>query len=304
MKGLIISFFVSFFLTLFSFQTLSCFSESKVFALPLLHFSHLSSLSLTRSSSITSKLDTIKLISFNVYFRPIHSELRTQRTIEILREFQPDILALQEVSEGWFAAKNNPAEVIAKELHYFIQQCEFESFKPFFSSGLAILSKWPIQKKECHQFEKNNLFNTKGFMKADINTSFGEIVVVNLHMAATQRKSIKHPQMKQLVTFLNTFDSDIPLFLVGDFNEIPESDELSFLIDKVSELQNLYNFFEDGKKNTAVSYGKACDDNDGHRVDYIFFSKQNSFRVLFGQIYSPLPPYPSDHCMIMGNFRF
>ncbi len=304
MKELIISFRVSFFWAFFFFQTLSCFSESNAFSFSFSRFSHQTLLSPARTSSITVKSDTMKLISFNVYFRPIRSELRTQRTIEIFQKFQPNIIALQEVSEGWFGAGKNPAVRIAKELHFFIEQCEFESFKPFFSSGLAILSKWPIQKKECHQFDKNNMFNTKGFMKVDIDSPFGKIVVVNVHLAATQKKSIKHPQMEQLVTFLNALNHDMPLFLVGDFNEMPESEELIFLFEKVSGLQNLYSFFEIKQKNTASSYGNACDDSDGHRVDYIYFSGMTASQLLSGQIYSPLPPYPSDHCMIIGNFAF
>lgn len=257
-----------------------------------------SSASVDRTNSMGKDLS---LISFNLYNRPINRDQRIDSAAMLLKGLDADIVAFQEVSQGWFLGKN-PIDVIQKTLGYYREVFYYEDVPPIWQNGLAVLSRWPVRKVKNQTFDVNRFFNIKGFQHVVIETPSGDIDLVNLHMAATGRHSIKTPEFQQLSDYISSLDSKV--IVLGDFNENRGSDRIEILRKKNPQLANVYNIVDIGSKSShANSYGESCLSENGKLLDYIFFN-HTGFSLLDAEIYEPeIEPPVSDHCLIRSRFQ-
>lgn len=244
---------------------------------------------------------TFSLISFNLYNRPVLRAERTEASVGVLKHLAPDIIALQEVSQGWFLG-DNPVDDINHALGYHRQDFYYEDVPPFWQNGLSVLSRWPIQVIENIQFDTNRFFNIKGFQHVRVEAPTGTVDLINLHMAATQRHSIKGPEFKQLHDYIETLDS--PVIVLGDFNERRNSQFIPELSEKFSDLENLYKVIDIGEQSTHFSYGEGqCSSPEGTRVDYLFYDRTR-YGLKSGEILRPkVDPQLSDHCLILARLQ-
>ena len=249
----------------------------------------------------TNPIDNqFSLISFNLYNRSINRDERMEASAEILKAFNADIIALQEVSQGWFLGRN-PVDIINKALGYHWQVFYFENFPPIWQNGLAVLSRWPIKTIQKQAFSVNRFFNIKGFHHVRVNAPFGDIDLINLHMAATQRESVKLPEFEQLIQYVNSLES--PVIILGDFNERRGSKVLPLLKNKIKVLESIYQVIDLSDKNTHASYGESCLSPEGSRLDYVYYDK-SAYTLKTGDILQPYNEPPvSDHCMINTTFQ-
>lgn len=258
----------------------------------------LSAASVDNEASIENQLS---LISFNLYNRPINRDQRIDSAAALLKQLDADIVAFQEVSQGWFLGRN-PIDVIQKNLGYYKEVFYYEDVPPLWQNGLAVLSRWPVRRVKNQTFDVNRFFNIKGFQHVIIETPSADINLINLHMAATGRHSIKIPEFQQLSDYINNLDSNV--IVLGDFNENRGSDRIKVLRDANPQLANVYNIIDVGSKSShAKSYGESCLSENGKLLDYIFFNHRG-FSLVDADIYEPeIDPPVSDHCLIRSRFR-
>ena len=240
------------------------------------------------------------LISLNLYNRPINRNDRMDASADILKTYDADIIALQEVSQGWFLGKN-PVDTINKSIAYHRQDFFFENAPPVWQNGLTVLSRWPVETVRNSAFDVNRFFNIKGFQHVRVKAPFGDIELINLHMAATQRHSIKAPEFEQLIQYIDSLSS--PVIVLGDFNERRNSELIPLITEKNNRLASIYNVLDLEHKNTHAGYGGSCLGVEGSRLDYVFFD-HTGYQLTSGDILNPYNEPPiSDHCVISTRFK-
>lgn len=121
----------------------------------------------------------------------------------------------------------------------------------FLSSGLAIVSKWPIVKQRSHVFTGETYhaetFMAKSVLYAKISTPVGYIHVLNTHINAwTAPKAViaRDSQAQQIGAFLTSLEipTDEPVFLGGDLNM--DIYEHGSIVDHVSKLAGGFSFYK------------------------------------------------------------
>jgi endonuclease/exonuclease/phosphatase family metal-dependent hydrolase len=170
----------------------------------------------------------LTVASLNLYNRPWKRALRTYAAIEHFRRTRPDVIALQEVSTGWWLP-GNPAEEIAEALGMHCTPIAWhETNFGIFKTGLAILTREPLQEPaRYHEFEQLPFWDGKGFIVARILTPAGPVRFINVHLASTNDGQLRAKEWRQLGAFISKEGpSTAPTVLAGDFNTGPSDSSL------------------------------------------------------------------------------
>ena len=211
--------------------------------------------------------DTIRIASFNLYNRPISFKARLEKAALLLENMKPDIAALQEVAKGLIVGRD-ASLFLKNKLRYNTSVFWLEDYMPVFANGLAVISRLPVIESEGTVFNENRFFNRKGFIETSFSAPVGKLSVINVHLAATGRASIKTPQINQLIAKIKKSYQDEIYFLVGDFNNSPGDEPL----EKLKKELGLVGLYEklgvDVKSTCASRYGRSCAADDGTVVDF------------------------------------
>ncbi len=141
------------------------------------------------------------------------------------------------------------------------------------------------------------------FAKFRENESGKEFWVFNTHFDH-QGVEARQESSRLIVNKMNEINKqDLPVILMGDLNLEPETEEVTFLSDKMEDSKIVANhvFGPEGTFN-GYTFSEPVD----RRIDYIFLSK-GDFKVLKYAVLSDSKDlrYPSDHLpvMLVINFR-
>lgn len=158
----------------------------------------------------------------NVYYR----NNNTQRLLPIIKEENPDVVALAEVTDQTFASFS--AEL--KETYpYAFQKRE----KRFF--GVAVFSKHPPQNGEVIRYYSENSLPS---LQIDIVVNEEPVRVVVTHPYPPVAQWGAELRNEQLMGLANTIkDSRLPVVVVGDFNMTPWSSDFQKILQR-SDLKN------------------------------------------------------------------
>ena len=127
----------------------------------------------------------------------------------------------------------------------------FSSSIRFLSSGLSIVSKWPIVKQRSHIFTGETYhaetFMAKSVLYAKIETPAGFVHVLNTHINAwTAPKAViaRDSQAQQIGAFITSLEipTSEPVFLGGDLNM--DIYEHGGVVDHVSKLAGGFSFYK------------------------------------------------------------
>ncbi len=171
----------------------------------------------------------LSFISWNVFLlpKPINFTMQSERTTLIakkLQEFNADIIMLQE------AFTESTVEKILEILHalypYHAHLKEKKTFYHLLSSGLLILSKYPLKVLDQVIYSECNgadCFAAKGFLLTEVKLSDKKSLRIGVtHLQANnQPKNVltRTSQIQQIKKSLDTFQNgQYPQLLVGDFN--------------------------------------------------------------------------------------
>lgn len=221
----------------------------------------------------------IKVLSWNIWCGTYFDEV-----VSFLEKEQPDIIALQEVSEE---EAGNIAMHIAQALGY---ECTYSLSmdmpvrflknpplgKESIKFGNAILSKHKIVGTKV--FELTPQEGNRPVVQADIKIG-GEVVqVFSLHLKHThqQPSELQNSQADELIKLI----SDAKAIVMGDFNCLPGS----YPIKEIGKIMN--NTDVTNSSPTWCKYIEGCIeckiDEIKYKLDYIFASKDlkfDSFKV-------------------------
>lgn len=249
----------------------------------------------------------LRVASFNVYWRLRDREARLARATDVLRSLDADVIALQEVAR-WLGDEQLPSDCWARSLgvaafHDWLER------GLIFSQGLALLSRLPLHDAHLVPFESNRIYNSKGVAHAQIETSKGPLIFLNVHLAATHAGETKAKQWQQLGDMVRSSRKLAPVVVVGDFNEPPETATFQrFLADFAASHVHGARPPVGGLKSWTGGYGQACDAEDAELIDNIVVipggPAQQAPVIVGGGIIPLKAPFASDHCPVVADLAW
>ncbi|TWU15190.1 endonuclease/exonuclease/phosphatase family protein [Allorhodopirellula heiligendammensis] len=147
-------------------------------------------------------------------------KLDLARTAEVISKLNPDFIALQEVDDGTQRSKgiNEPLN-LAKRLN---MHAAFGSFMTYDGGqyGLAILSRYPITKKESIRLPDGN--EPRVALAVEVELPTGKALkLVNVHFDWVKDDNFRYAQAEKVCEYLDSLD--MPYVVMGDFNDQPLS---------------------------------------------------------------------------------
>ena len=180
----------------------------------------------------------IRLMNYNIAagYGNIHA------IAEVIREFDPDVVALQEVDVYWNIRSDYEyqAKYLAEtlDMHYF--------FAPIYTLppdrpgegvpqreyGLAFLSKEPIRYAQNHRISRHStqadapgVRPLPGFPEIALPFSGGIVHFFNTHLDYRPDPSVRQTQVMEMIEIMDQAEG--PVVLAGDLNARPDAQELS-----------------------------------------------------------------------------
>lgn len=216
------------------------FRASDLRQLVLTHFKRLHNPETVKPAA--GALSKLRVVSFNIHScKGMSGHCHPERTVSLLSQMNPDIVALQEV------------DVKCKRTQYLHQAAFLANrlgmtyhFHPLMErsegrNGIAILSRFPLSDLKCSRFSDLAGIRSKeprGFMAAEIRTPIGTVQVINTHLGLNAKERL-HQTETLLENTLPDKNSDryLPVILCGDLNAGPGSAVYKKIAARLADVQ-------------------------------------------------------------------
>jgi endonuclease/exonuclease/phosphatase family metal-dependent hydrolase len=148
-------------------------------------------------------------------------DARTERVAALVLELVPDVVALQEVTEG--ASLANRAEVLADLTGYEFRFAQTHAI--VLAEGVGLLSRWPILWDETLELPHVDLLgaSTRKVLAAGVDAPHGELVVCSTHMTIDPDETVHADQAVAAWSFVDGHRTAGPAVLAGDTNATPDT---------------------------------------------------------------------------------
>ncbi|GAB6145498.1 endonuclease/exonuclease/phosphatase family protein [Desulfocicer niacini] len=247
---------------------LPVFRASDLRQLVLTQFKHLHNPKTVRSAP--APLHELQIVSFNIHScKGMNGRFHPERTLSLLSEMDPDIVALQEV------------DVKCKRTHYLHQAAFLASrlgmtyhFHPLMERsegryGIAILSRFPLSDVKCSRFSDLSGRRSKeprGLIVAEIGTPLGPVQVINTHLGLNAKDRLHQTEtlLKKILPVKNS-DRQLPVILCGDLNAGPGTAVYKKVAARLTDVQTQVS----GKKYPRATFFSWY---PIRRIDHIFVS--------------------------------
>lgn len=158
---------------------------------------------------------------------------RQEAILKVLQQENADIVFLQEVwaQEGGL----DQAQWLADELNMYVARTEGPWYDDGVSMGNAILSRWPIVSWEVHRLpDVTGAPSYRRAVVAQLETPFGRWWTVCTHLDHKfDGSATRVAQCEALCGIVDQLrvdpEIDTPVILAGDFNSVPDSDEIRMM---------------------------------------------------------------------------
>jgi endonuclease/exonuclease/phosphatase family metal-dependent hydrolase len=197
---------------------------------------------------------TLKLMTYNLRF----GELATMQQIgEYIASESPDIIALQECD--WATnrkrAPHQNGVKFVNELAYYTGMFGIYGKSINYAGGyygIGILSKYPILKYERVLLPNDGRTEQRSMLVADIELPDGRIITyVNTHLEVMTAE-MRIEQAKFINEYLLGCKNQI--FLSGDMNAIPDSEEMEYLRKNWKDLTDKVFTYHTAKPEMKIDY--------------------------------------------------
>jgi endonuclease/exonuclease/phosphatase family metal-dependent hydrolase len=176
---------------------------------------------------------TVRVVTWNLWWRFGPWEARLPAIVETLRRVDPDVVCLQEV---WSADGRSSAAVVADALgHDRVEAVGVDLDGIGF--GNAVTSRWPIVDHDIRALPsppEHEEYRT--VLRADVDGPRGpmQVFCTHLHWRA-DHSAVRQDQVREVCRFVaGSPDRSFPAVLAGDLNADPDSDEIRMLVGKAA----------------------------------------------------------------------
>ncbi len=162
----------------------------------------------------------LRVATYNTHKgRGIDGRIRPSRVAEVLREFDADVIALQEVvSLTGGRREQNQAQYLADTVGFEFRIGETRKLRGA-AYGNVVLSRLPVKQVEIYDLTASRR-EPRGCIRCDVEVAHGKIVhVFNIHLGTgyLERRKQAHMLMSRDVLLAPSLRH--PRLLLGDFNE-------------------------------------------------------------------------------------
>mgnify|MGYP003304700233 CR=1 FL=1 len=235
----------------------------------------------------------MKVMTFNVqhFLDYQNDKIDIALFADAIKSVAPDICGLNEVrGEGPIDGYTDQTNAIGDALcynRYFAQAIMVDGTSPY---GNAFVTKYPIKSAETvavpdpiFKYEIGK-YESRCILKAIVDADGTDVMVLVCHMglALGERKNA----VKEICRIVD--ETDMPLILMGDFNALPDSNELKPLFERLNDTDSLA---EIKGKFTFPSYKPNI------KIDYIFYKNLRCTSV------KTIEKVVSDHLPIVAEFE-
>lgn len=159
--------------------------------------------------------DSVRVLTWNVWFSPFHQERRYEELLRIVEDSAPEIACFQEVTRAFVE------QLVEKEWireHYFVSDVSGETVLPY---GVLMISRLPVSRFNLYYFPQSDMGRAlmwAEFSMADVESgsSAEKLVVATSHLESLNHNAeTRVTQMKAAFSLLSVFEN---VLFVGDFN--------------------------------------------------------------------------------------
>ena len=204
--------------------------------------------------SAAEKGDTLKLMTYNLRFGELAS---MEQIADYISSQQPDIVALQECdwATNRTRAPHQNGVKFVNELAYHTGMFGIYGKSINYAGGyygIGLLSRYPILRYERVLLPNDGKTEQRSMLIADIELPDGQVITfVNTHL------EVKTAQMRiEQVQFINEYLKDCPnqLFLAGDMNATPDTEEMEMLRQGWTDLTDRVFTYSTSKPQIKIDY--------------------------------------------------
>lgn len=204
--------------------------------------------------SAAEKGDTLKLMTYNLRFGELAS---MEQIADYISSQQPDIVALQECdwATNRTRAPHQNGVKFVNELAYHTGMFGIYGKSINYAGGyygIGLLSRYPILRYERVLLPNDGKTEQRSMLVADIELPDGQVITfVNTHL------EVKTAQMRiEQVQFINEYLKDCPnqLFLAGDMNATPDTEEMEMLRQGWTDLTDRVFTYSTSKPQIKIDY--------------------------------------------------
>lgn len=242
-------------------------------------------------SNLNAQADTLRVMSYNIlHGATTKNDFNLDSIAGVIRKFDPDLVALQEVDFRTHRAKEYdlPTElgIRTKMASLFARAMYYDGGE----YGEAVLSKYSFVGTENLALPHLPASEPRAALVVRVLTKNGNTIqFAATHLDHQKVEKDRLMQAEELVNRLG--DTNYPTLLVGDLNTQPDSDTMNILTQKFK-----FPDTEEAFKPTWPSDSpRVC-------IDHILLTHQEHWKVLDYQVYCN--EYTSDHCAVIATLVY
>jgi len=210
----------------------------------------------------------LRIMCYNIrHGRGMDDVVHLERTGNVIKEWKPDLVALQEVDNNTQRTnKTDQAKLLAEQLkmHYV-----FGKAIPYQGGeyGLAILSRFPILEHQMILLPPEIQQEQRGVLIARIGVPDAKGKVIRF--ASTHLSVVSHEERAIQIEKIDSLLSEgsEPVIVAGDFNTRPDN-------------ESIVRFVKNWTDDADLALGKNVTPVRPRRIDYIFLRSKDSWEVL------------------------
>jgi endonuclease/exonuclease/phosphatase family metal-dependent hydrolase len=251
--------------------------------------------SISRRPAIRSGQRTLRIISYNIHSCVgLDGKLSPNRIARIIRGFNPDIVALQEVDIKRQRSRGEDQSArLARELEMEVAFCCTMN-RASEKYGHALLTRFPVEVIASGLFRAGQEHpEPRGVLLAKAKWAGSELYLANTHFGLGTAECLEQMQTFLGSEWLGRVPADAPLIVCGDFNMTPASSAYGLMLDRFTDTQLV-----SGRKPLATFPSPL----PISRIDFVFVSKH--FEVMDTKVpRNSLTRVASDHLPLVVDLN-
>ncbi|MFN2532505.1 MAG: endonuclease/exonuclease/phosphatase family protein [Pyrinomonadaceae bacterium] len=241
-----------------------------------------------KAASHSAPNTILRVMTYNIHVGVgMDTKLDLQRIADVIKNERPDFVGLQEVDRG--VKRTEGKDEIAELAQLTKMQFAFGYNLAYQGGryGVAILSRYPIDKIEHRLYENKHGAERRGMLRIEVNIAGHNISFVTTHLDY-QYEDGREFETQQLLNFLA--DVHGPIIVSGDFNEEPTGAAYTLMSAA----------FADGWLLTNGQGFSYPADQPLKRIDYIFYRPSRRLR---GRSMHTVSTLASDHLPVVAELE-
>ncbi|MGM0458671.1 MAG: endonuclease/exonuclease/phosphatase family protein [Bacteroidota bacterium] len=253
--------------------------------------------------STKHQTQTLTLFSLNIWFDSENWPARFALILEEIREYNPDIIGLQEVIQRHNL--DNQAQQLADSLGYYYYFDSVDGEEQDKRYGNAITSRYPIQETNFRALVPHNAYRKAVHAKIKVDSNFVDIYNIHLNNPIDPTET-RIDQIKDMHDFIGETSTSDLIFVTGDFNAFPGWEEMSLMREQFIDVYPLFHEKHQEPEHSTLNFHLG---HTKRRIDYVFFARKRVpyLTAKSADIILNSPDedgnYPSDHFGVLAEFE-